>query len=186
MIKAVSQGPRGQAEISARRRRTHRPDVAGVRRTKRRARNAGAGSRRRVARSRHVPLEIAGSSRRRRGRSGHRNAGARRASPTTTSPAAGAPWSAPPASRRSARSCRKQVSTQVFADGQIPTAAISFFPAGTRRARGRRLPAQWPLALQQRHPPFRVGRRRHRGRRQRSRKRRPSDRDVFGAARPRM
>ena len=50
------------------------------------------------------------------------------------------------------------------------------------RARAGRVPAQRPLALQQRHPPFRMVRGRHGGGGHRGGKRRPSDRHVLGAA----
>ena len=51
-----------------------------------------------------------------------------------------------------------------------------------RGARGRRLPRQRTLAIQQRHRPCRVGGRRHDRRGQRGGKRRPADRDVLGVS----
>src|SRR6516164_5656967 len=49
---------------------------------------------------------------------------------TTTSPVAGAPWLAPPRSDHWARSCLKLDSSASSPADNIPTAAISFFPAG--------------------------------------------------------
>src|SRR5215831_887826 len=46
---------------------------------------------------------------------------------------------------------------KVFKNGQVPTAAISFFPARPCRARWRRLSSQRPLAVQQRHSPRGMG-----------------------------
>ena len=71
---------------------------------------------------------------------------------------------------------------QVFANGQFPTASISFFPGRPRRARTGRLPAQRSLAFQQRHPALRMGCRRHRGRGHRSGEWRAPAGDVFSDA----
>ena len=71
---------------------------------------------------------------------------------------------------------------QVFAQRHIPTAAISFFPAGRAVREKRRLSAQRPLALQQRHPSLRMGARRHRRRRHRAGEWRPAARHLLGYA----
>ena len=85
-------------------------------------------------------------------------------SPITTSRVAGARWSAPQVIAALGTFLPQAGLDRVFGQRQFPTAAISFFPGRPRGARQRRLPAQRPLAFQQRHPSLRMGPRRHRRR----------------------
>ena len=80
-------------------------------------------------------------------------------SPITTSPAAGAPWSARTAI--AGLGARRRPRAR-FKDGKVPTASTSVFRPAAPRRKVTAI-ASRPLALQQRHPPRRVGDRRRAG-----------------------
>ena len=170
---SVSRGPPGEAAHAVGGGRPYCGDAARVRPEERGARNARARGGERAARCRHVPAQACGRDGRRRGRPGHRNAGA------------GGAFLSRPDQRlvhhgRRDRHCLAR---------HLPAASRSrprirrwkgadrgdhFLSGRPRGARRRRLSRQWALALRQRHRSCGVGRRRHGGRRHRSRKRRPA------------